>query len=372
MRSVPPSRIRVMFDEQIFLLQDHGGISRYFTELIKAFNSNPSLGIEPTLSSYSVRNKHLQTEVNFLPLKPIKFQVFALWQLFKQALFNRKISDSVDLVHLTFYLPGFFNRFKGIPKVVTLHDMIPEMTKTKMQIWNPHFLKRSHINRASIVLSVSDNSTREMIAEYGYESEVVTTYLGVGPEYHPNLANLDWHPERYLLFVGNRSGYKDFHVALEAFAGVSSMYPDLRLVLVGGGGINNSEKKRMVELGISSKIIQKTVTPEELPNVYSNALALIYTSRNEGFGLPLLESMASGTPILASSTPINKEIAGECASYFPPGDSLFLSGLMSKVYTDSPSFQGKIASGLVRSRNFTWERCAERTALEYRRLIEGQ
>jgi alpha-1,3-rhamnosyl/mannosyltransferase len=114
------------------------------------------------------------------------------------------------------------------------------------------------------------------------------------------------------------------------------------------------------------------VNETELPNVYSNAIGLIYPSRYEGFGLPLVEAMASATPILASETPINTEIAAKCASFFPTGDQLRLAELMFQLVSDSPSFQDKIRLGELRSKDFTWGKCAELTAMEYRRIIEKE
>jgi glycosyltransferase involved in cell wall biosynthesis len=369
---VSRDRIRVLFDEQIFLLQEHGGISRYFTELIKAFVSNPNLGIDPIISSMSVRNEYLLNEIAFLPLKPVKSKLGAIFHIGKQVLLKRKTKDSPDLVHLTFYLPGFFNRFGQIPKAVTIHDMIPEITKSSSAFWNPHYAKKRNSKKADLLFSVSDSTTMDLMEVYGSTFGAVTTYLGVSKDYQPDLPRLAWQPRRYILFVGNRNGYKDFAVALNAFAKVSSKHTDLFLLLVGGGDTNRSEERQIKNLGLSSRVIQKTVAAKELPNVYSNALALVYTSRYEGFGLPLVEAMASGIPILASNTKINKEIARESATYFPVGNSTALSELIENLYSESPSFQDKIKSGLVLSKNFSWELCAERTAFHYRGLIERQ
>jgi glycosyltransferase involved in cell wall biosynthesis len=250
--------------------------------------------------------------------------------------------------------------------------MIPEKMKSPLQLWNPHFVKKSHAVRANLIVSVSDSTTADLREVYGYTNQIVRTYLGVGPEYRPGLPRLDWQPSRYLLFVGNRGGYKDFTVALEAFAKVSHKHPDLFFLLVGGGKISKSEAREIASFGIGTRVIQKNISSDDLPNTYSNALALVYTTRYEGFGLPLLESMASGTPILASRTPINEEIAGACASFFRVGDATALAMYMENLYSSFGDFQGKIESGLDRSKEFTWEKCATITAAAYRNLLEKQ
>lgn len=364
-----PKPIRVMYDEQIFLLQEFGGISRYFTELIKAFESNPDIGIEPVLASSSVRNRYLLEETKSFSLKTVNSRLAALLHLLRQVVFPRRDQYSVDLVHHTFYLPGFFRRFGKLPRALTLFDMIPEKTRAA-KLWNPHFMKRYLLPKADILFSISESSTKDMLSEYAVDMAAVTTYLGVGSEYKPKLPPLDWQPQNYFLFVGNRDFYKDCETAIKSFARISTQIEGVVLLLVGGGNLKKSEKELIAELSLEGVVFQRTVKAIDLPTVYSNAIGLIYPSRYEGFGLPLVEAMASATPILASETPINLEIAADCATFFPAGDDETLAELMLRLVLDPDSFQDKILSGEVRSKDFTWDKCARLTAAEYRRIIE--
>lgn len=362
--------IRVLYDEQIFLLQEYGGISRYFTELIKVFESNPDLGIQPLVASKTVLNRYLLEETKSLPIKRLKNSKAAIFYLAFQVLFNRQTFRAFDLVHYTFYLPGFFNRFGGRPKVVTLFDMIPEKTQKKVSLWNDHFAKRHILPKADLILSISQSSTEDMLREYRINRDVPTTYLGVGPEFQKGLQRLSWLPENYFLFVGNRGGYKDCKIALLAFSKISHLLPEVQFQLVGGGELQPEEVEYIQELGLTGKVQQQSVDSSELPNVYSGALGLIYPSRYEGFGLPLVEGMASGTPVIASDTPINKEIAGDAVSYFPIGDDQTLGDLLVQLATKPNIFDDKINKGLDRAQIFTWYKCAERTAAEYRRIMD--
>ncbi len=362
--------IRVLYDEQIFLLQEYGGISRYFTELIKAFQSDSNLGIVPLISSRAVTNEYLLGETSFLGLKRVNSNLGSNLTLLKQLLFNRINIFGADILHATFYLPSFLGRFRGIPKVVTLYDMIPENTDRPSKFSNPHFAKRHYMKNADLILSISKASTSDMLREYGMSVEIPTIYLGVGPEFVPNLPRISWLPKQYFLFVGNRSGYKDCRLAFAAFAEVCQGFPDLQLQLVGGGPLSDEEILFAKELGIHERIQQKSVSDTDLPSVYSNTLGLVYPSRYEGFGLPLVEAMASGVPVLASQTPINIEICEESATFFPVGEQSQLALEMSRLLSDPLSFEGKIRAGLTRSKNFTWQKCAERTADEYRKLLE--
>ena len=361
--------IRVLYDEQIFSLQEYGGISRYFTELIKHFEANPELGVRPLLASSRVINKYLQNETKSLGVKGIQSKFLSVIRLFLGMALKRKTRNKVDIVHHTFYLPGFFGRFSGALKAVTLFDMIPENTDSGGRFWNPHFAKKTNLSKADLVFSISESSTQDMRKEYGFDRTVVTTYLGVGSEYTPDLGRLDWQPKEYFLFVGNRSGYKDFDLAIHAFARIAKNNTGISLQLVGGGKLTGSEKKLISQLGVTRAISHKSVNPDQLPNVFANAIALIYPTRYEGFGLPLVEAMASGVTIFASDTPINNEIASRAASYFPVGSESALANLMSQVIVNPEPFRDKIEEGKKRALDFTWHRCAEQTAAEYRKLV---
>lgn len=362
--------VTVLFDPQIFLLQKHGGISRYFSEIIKAFGENPSLGILPVMETQYVLSSHALEALSAHRLRPLRSQVISLMHLIRLSLTRDSMTNNVDLVHQTFYLPGFLRRYKKIPRVVTLHDMIPENTQKRFAIWNPHFIKRKYIFAANLVLSVSNASTKDMRARYGHSESVTTTHLGVGPEFMPSLPRPTSNPNPYFLFVGQRQGYKDFLIALRAFSSTAKIHKSLEFKLVGGGKLSLTERRLVRKFDLTNRVQQLQVADEALPNFYSNAVALIYPSRYEGFGLPLVEAMASGAPILASDTPVNREICGMAAEYFEPGSQEQLFSLMGSLATEPSAFSDKIKLGLARALEFTWYKCAEKTALAYRSLVE--
>jgi glycosyltransferase involved in cell wall biosynthesis len=285
-------------------------------------------------------------------------------------LLDRNQKTTADLSHLTFYLPGYFSRNKTLPKVVTLFDMIPERVPAKRRLWNPHFEKRHYLAQADAVVSISETSTKDMVKEFGINRQILTTYLGVSANFAPNLERLEGIPKRYLMYVGARSGYKDGGTAMSAFAQISESFPDLHLLFVGGGVLTRQEKNVIRKLGISNHVEQLAVSDSKLPQVYSNAIALIYPSRSEGFGLPLVEAMASGVPILASDTEINREIAQDVAEYFPAGNFSALAIGIRAILADPSGQRTKLNQGILRSNDFSWFECARQTAEVYKALIE--
>ena len=368
----PSNPITVLFDPQIFLLQRQGGISRYFAEIIKEFQSNPDLGIRPLLETKSVLSEHALTELDSFNLKRMPSMQSAVFSLAALILGkSEQNSDTAQLIHHTFYLPWFLGRHKLTPRAVTLFDMIPEKTPRELRLWNPHFVKRSYIRRASLVLSISDSSTKDMLREYNLSLDVLTTYLGVSADFKPGLARPANQSYPYFLYVGNRGGYKDCQTSIEAFSRIAKANPDLRLLLVGGGDLRGNERKLLKKLGLSNNVEQISVSNEDLPSYYSNALALLYPTRYEGFGLPLVEAMASGVPILASDIEINHEICEDAATYFSVGDSERLASQMQQLLTDPQAVSDKIKLGLIRARDFTWAKCAQKTAIAYRALLEN-
>jgi glycosyltransferase involved in cell wall biosynthesis len=333
---------------------------------------HPELGVYPMFESKRVVNQHLADSLGQAGIRSGLSKLNGLVRLCLDLMPHRRVKTKTDLVHCTFYLPGFFRRYRKLPKLVTLHDMIPENTYSRGRLWNPHFSKKQYLSSADAVVSVSSTSTNEMKREYGLTREITTTYLGVSKGFHPNQPPPPYLPEIYFLFVGARMGYKDFNVAAEAFSAFLPIPGAAHLVLVGGGPISKRETSFMSSRGISHRVVQQAVSDSDLPKVYANAQALIYTSQIEGFGLPLVEAMASGIPIFASDTPINREICGAAANYFPVSHSLELSQLMRDVVNNPKAYQDKIEIGFSRSRGFSWYECAKKTAEVYREVMQKE
>jgi glycosyltransferase involved in cell wall biosynthesis len=200
------------------------------------------------------------------------------------------------------------------------------------------------------VLVVSERTRRDVEERYGIAPEKITvTPNGVDPSFTPGAAR-----EGYLLFVGAIQRRKNPLAALEAARAVS-----LPLVVAGP----EKEPALARELRDGGADLRGYVSKQELAELYRGAAALVLPSRFEGFGLPVLEAMACGTPVVAAPEPALREVAGEAAVYAEDGD---FGAAVQRALTDRERLS---AAGLERARLFSWEETARRTAEAYRQVL---
>lgn len=277
---------------------------------------------------------------------------------------------TADILHNTFYLPhGLDGRHSG-KRIVTIHDMIPELMPRTRRRLDFLTLKQRYVRSADQVICVSEATKQDLLKVYGLiEAPIHVIHHGVSDRFQPDIPRVDFLPERYILFVGHRHQYKDAEVLFRAFAQIAQSDLDIELLCVGGNGLSQSESSLLEELGIRERVSQRFLSDELMASAYANAEVFVFPSHFEGFGLPALEAMASGIPtILARATSL-PEIGGDAALYFEPGAVNELSSQISAVLNDSALRQDLIEKGSNRISAFTWERAAEQTASVYREAL---
>ena len=275
-----------------------------------------------------------------------------------------------DILHNTFYLPhGLDGRHAG-KRIVTIHDMIPELMPRTRRRLDFLTLKQRYVRSADQVICVSEATKQDMLKVYGLiEAPIHVIHHGVSNRFQPGIPPVDFLPERYILFVGHRHQYKDAEVLFRAFAQIANRDLDVELLCVGGNGLSQSESSLLEELGIRERVSQRFLSDGLMASAYATAEAFVFPSPFEGFGLPALEAMASGTPtILARATSL-PEIGGGAALYFEPGAVSELSAQISAVLNDSALRRDLTEKGLKRSSAFTWERAATETASVYQQAL---
>ena len=254
------------------------------------------------------------------------------------------------------------------PAVVTVHDLSferdPSVMGRRDRLIFRTVVPRS-ARRAARVLAVSERTKRDLIELYDIpEEQIVVTPNGVDQAFTPNGPRADGEP--YALFVGALQPRKDVTAAIEALAllgnGVS------RLIVVGQDKGGRADAEQAVERnGLAGRVeFHGHVTQDDLAALYRGAACLVFPSRYEGFGLPMVEAMASGTPVVATTAGALPEVAGGAAILVEERNPVALAGGIERAIADRERL---VAAGLERARHFTWAETARRTLAVYRELL---
>jgi len=254
-----------------------------------------------------------------------------------------------DLAHFQYALPvGYGGR-----SVATVHDLSfeePDSAMSKLDRLVFRAVVPRAVRRADHVLAVSARTKRDIVERYGVpESKVTVTPNGVDPVFTPGSGN-----RGYVLFVGAIHARKHPEAALDAAEAVG-------LPLVVAGPDKDAALARL--LRDRGADLRGYVSKDELAELYRGAAALVLPSRFEGFGLPVLEAMASGTPVVAASEPALREVADGAAVYAEDGDF----GAAARRALDERDRLS--AAGIERARLFTWAETARLTVEIYRRVL---
>ncbi len=257
-----------------------------------------------------------------------------------------------------FFTPGFNPPARcAVPFVFMIHDLIPirfagETTLTKRLYFE--LLVRPACRRAHRILTVSEFSRQEIISWSGVPADkVVNVSIGVSPGFSPTGAVKDLG-RPYFLFVGNHKPHKNLRRVVEAFAR-TGLSPAVGLAITGMPG---SEMQRFVaSLGVEGSVIFAGEIPEtELAAWYRGAVALVFPTLYEGFGLPALESMACGTPVISSGVTSLPEVVGDNAVIVDPSDCYMIAEAMHNLYTDVELRRRLSTDGVRRAKLFDWDR----------------
>ena len=261
-----------------------------------------------------------------------------------------------------YFSPGFNPPlFASVPFVFTIHDLnhlvIRANSSSFKRAYYRHFIKPACF-KAFKVLTVSEFSRRSLIEWSDLDpGKVVNVGNGVDPIFDPK-GEAHSPGYEYFLYIGNQKPHKNIPRLLEAYARVSARH-DVRLML---SGFSDKEVMRLaISLGIENKLVfSGYVEDRELPKYYRGALALVFPSLYEGFGLPVLEAMACGTPVITSDVAAMPEVAGDAALLVHPERVSEIENAMLKVIEDPLIRQQMRAAGLARATRFSWDLTADR------------
>lgn len=282
----------------------------------------------------------------------------------------------LDLFHSPYYIKPYF---LPCPSVVTIYDLIPRLYSQSISLWARAIFEmaiRLATVTSRLVISVSQSAKEDLVRLLGVPpSKVWVTPLGVDTRFNPlnekaifNLRQKYDLPEGYILYLGINKPHKNLVRLVEAFAKVKT---GRKLVLAGKEDPRYREAHEVVmRLSLQDRVVFLGQVPEnDLPALYSGAALFVFPSLYEGFGLPLLEAMACGAPVVCSSTSSLPEIAGQAAVMVDPLDLSQLARALERVLGDSDLRASMREEGLKQAARFPWERTAKETLAAYRQVL---
>ncbi len=269
------------------------------------------------------------------------------------------------------------------PIIVTVHDLVRIAFPYANESWISAMglaLDRRGIRKAAHLICVSEATKRDLMHHLAIPEEKMTViYNGVDHSvFKPcHEQNSSCFRPPYLLYVGSERPRKNLRVLLHAFSLIKKQGPpfdSLKLLKVGPAGRSDVFRKATLEearrLGIENELhFAEHLSDQDLAIAYSNALALVFPSLYEGFGLPIVEAMACGCPVITSNVSSLPEIAGSAALLVDPKDGAALADAMRCVILDQGLREHLRAQGLLRARDFSWDRTAESTLVVYQRIF---
>lgn len=358
--------MKVAISNTIFFTQRFGGISRYFINLSNEFDKRK---LEYKIIAPISKNILLKKKINNkFSLHFSRFPNTSILVNLNNFLFNRYIKMfDPNILHETYYSNNIKN-FKKI-KVLTIYDVIHEKyynSYLKEQIDQ----KKKILNYIDHFICISKHTQECFIQLYNIPLNKTSVVYLSGNHIKKKISYNHLLFEKYnlkknnfFLFVGSREGYKNFKL-LKNSLNLSNEFSDFKIVCFGGGKFTNSELNNL-----KSNFINIQGEDRELKYLYENAFALIAPSKEEGFGITILEAMELGCPVLCSDIKVFREVAGLVPMYFSPSSEEELIDTMKRLISDTNKRILMTKEGINQCKFYSWNTCANKTEKIYKFLL---
>lgn len=370
--------MKIILDSQAFNYQKYGGVSRYYTEIFSELQKNKSIAIDTPW--FFTKNIYYKESILFNNKQ--KKKTFWLGLLSNLGISIRKksrklnfsetkkalLENNFDVFIPTYYDPYFLELIDKKPFVLTVYDMIHELFPQYFS--DGEKMKENKlllIEKATRIIAVSQNTKKDILKLYPHidASKIDVIYHGTSIKTTEN-KNIDL-PSHYILYVGSRENYKNFIFLLESAKELLKKDSNLHLVCAGGGEFSKEEKELLKSLELENQIIQKDFEESELGQFYKKSKCFVFPSIYEGFGIPVLESMASGCPVVLGNHSSFPEVAENAGVYFKMNDKEDLKNKIEELLENEALRNEFIAKGLEQVKKFTWENAAEQCLEVYKK-----
>lgn len=349
--------MKILFDGHIYNSQKAGGIGRYFNSIIRRLPGHfvPILTTLDSKSTFDLPAHQNLDKINFNSFKPYRVFSFSKKKYFSYI--NR--IKKYELVHPTYYTLLSEEKFSSLkkPVVSTIHDMIFELFEDQLKNAKIHMAyKRDAIESSEILICVSNNTKKDLLRFYPHvEDKIRVIYEGTEIKFADSFGDEKTPVGPYFLCVGGRHAYKNFTLILDSFPKVLE-HGEVKLCIV-GPPLTEEENKAIASSGLRDHIeFYGFVTNSHLAKLYRLSLALVYPSLYEGFGLPPLEAMSCGTPVIASNLSSIPEVVGDAGILINPDHKDELPEAMISFLKDNSLRELYIEKGFRQAKLFDWDK----------------
>lgn len=372
--------MRIAYTYHAFCRRPYTGISKYLTRLIANLDSRDYCearvfapiftdGFLPDLKGTLVAGH--QIPVNSALTRPAA-------RCLNSLLAPRQLARwKPDLVHETYYSANS-SAPPGCGTVLTIYDMIHEIYPADFHRWDrTRQLKKSAVSRADHIICISENTRQDLVTLLNVPPDKTSViYLGVddreGEAFHSTDAEINstLRGRPFLLFIGQRGGYKNFVGFVKAYASSAWLVNEFDVICFGGGVFSRHELELLDSLKIGDRIYQLGGNDKVLSDIFDHATLFVYPSLYEGFGLPPLEAMAHGCAVACSNVSSIPEVVGNAGAYFDPNDIESIRATLEDVTASEEKRRELHRIGFAQRAMFTWKKCAAETFSVYQKLCK--
>lgn len=370
--------MHILFDDEVFFRQRFGGVSRIFAKLIQGIEQNPEHQLMFNCN-YSENEYLLQLKPNTNSfLKPYQFPLKGkLIRGIYGGYSHKKTINTIgkkkaDVFHPTFYANYYLEALTqvNLPLVFTVHDLIHEQTPNNSHYTQMAKMKEENLKIANQIIVVSEHTKKDLLRIYPFVNQEQVNIIPLAQSLPEQGVKPKKLPANYILFTGERGGYKNFISLLNAFAELSKTNPDLHLYCAGSASFNNDELALAQKLNVNNKLHHAKLSDSELRYVYQHAKLFVFPSTYEGFGIPMLEAFNAGTPVVANNATSLPEVGGDAAYYVDATDVKQLTSALNEVLTNTKLQQELVEKGKIREQQFTWQNHISLTLQVYQKAVK--
>jgi len=361
-------------------IQDHfPGIGRYVYELARVLPTlvpqyRFTLLYQPTAPNHFFPLEALPAD---LVRQPVDASPFNLWQHWRVPAILRRLRP--DIYHATYYMMPFR---PGVPTLLTVYDDIPGRFPRYFPTWKHFFIEESKqmaLRIAGHIVAISEQTRQDISRRYRIPAQRFTVIpLAANERFRPQPddALVTLHekyrlPDAYFLYVGSNKPHKNLLTLVQGLRLAKEREPNVPPLVIAGPWDNRytAVKRYIREKRLQNNVRFLNIVPDEdLPPLYAGATAFLFLSRYEGFGLPVLEAMACGTPVICARSASLPEVGGEAVQFVSPDSPQQLSREIVRVWQDKTLQHTLSERSLARAALFSWTESARQTVALYRAL----